>query len=191
MLDFLWPNGLKHARLPCPSPSLRVCSNYVHCVDDAIQPSHSLSSFSSCFQSFPASVRIGNRSPKWRWLKDKEGKSPQHRTREGQGKVWWREWRLQVEQTALLASPVCIGQAQGEENTYKRSCHNALPPALLWVRSFSFSLSLQRAGVLLHSLLFMSLGWHALTLRGWILLLSFKWNTAETMICLRALTRFV
>ena len=126
MLDFLWPNGLKHARLPCPSLSLRVCSNYVHCVDDAIQPSHSLSSFSSCFQSFPASVRIGNRSPKWRWLKDKEGKSPQHRTREGQGKVWWREWRLQVEQTALLASPVCIGQAQGEGKTYKKRSQRAL-----------------------------------------------------------------
>ena len=25
--DSLWPNGLQHARLPCPSPSLRACSN--------------------------------------------------------------------------------------------------------------------------------------------------------------------
>ena len=34
--------------------------------------------------------------------------------------------------------------------------------------------SLLHAGMLLHSLLFVSLGWHALTLRGWILLLSSK-----------------
>ena len=27
MSDFLWPNGLQHARLPCPSLSLRICSN--------------------------------------------------------------------------------------------------------------------------------------------------------------------
>ena len=25
--DFLWPHGLQHARLPCPSPSPRLCSN--------------------------------------------------------------------------------------------------------------------------------------------------------------------
>ena len=25
--DSLWPHGLQHARLPCPSPSPRVCSN--------------------------------------------------------------------------------------------------------------------------------------------------------------------
>ena len=27
MSDFLWPHGLQHARLPCPSPSPRICSN--------------------------------------------------------------------------------------------------------------------------------------------------------------------
>ena len=27
MSDFLWPHGLKHARPPCPSPTLRACSN--------------------------------------------------------------------------------------------------------------------------------------------------------------------
>ena len=42
--DSWQPHGLQHARLPCPSPSLRACSNYVHCVSDAIQPSHPLSS---------------------------------------------------------------------------------------------------------------------------------------------------
>ena len=27
VLDFLWPHGLQHARLPCPSPTPRVYSN--------------------------------------------------------------------------------------------------------------------------------------------------------------------
>ena len=27
MSDSLWPHGLQHPRLPCPSPSLRICSN--------------------------------------------------------------------------------------------------------------------------------------------------------------------
>ena len=74
-----------------------------------------------------------------------------------QRKVWEPEWGPQVEQTALLASPIYIGQAQGEEKTYKK-------------RS-------QRAGVSsptrAHSLsLFSShlLGWHALIAQGCIFL---------------------
>ena len=39
----LRPQGLQHARLPCPSPSRRVCSNPFHSVGDAIQPYHPLS----------------------------------------------------------------------------------------------------------------------------------------------------
>ena len=42
--DSLRPHGLQHTRLPCPSPSHRACSNHVHWVGDAIQPSHPLSS---------------------------------------------------------------------------------------------------------------------------------------------------
>ena len=43
------PNGLKHTRFPCPSPTLRACSNsqnllIIYQVGDAIQPSHPLSS---------------------------------------------------------------------------------------------------------------------------------------------------
>ena len=52
----LWPHGLQHARLPCPSPSLRACSNswtlswWCHpTISSSIIP------FSSCLQSFPAS----------------------------------------------------------------------------------------------------------------------------------------
>ena len=56
MLDSLWPYGLQHARLPCPSPTPRVYPNSC--------PSHrwrhptissSVVPFSSCPQSFPAS----------------------------------------------------------------------------------------------------------------------------------------
>ena len=38
------PEGLQHARLPCPSLSPKVCSTHVHWVSDFIQPCHPLSS---------------------------------------------------------------------------------------------------------------------------------------------------
>ena len=44
MFDSLQPHELPHARLPHPSPSPRVYSTHVHWIDDAIQPSHLLSS---------------------------------------------------------------------------------------------------------------------------------------------------
>ena len=52
----LWSHGLQHARLPCPSLSLRVCSNscplsrwYHPTISSSVTP------FSFCLQSFPAS----------------------------------------------------------------------------------------------------------------------------------------
>ena len=52
----LWPTGLQHTRLPCPSLSPRVCSNscpsswWCHpTISSSVTP------FSSCPQSFPAS----------------------------------------------------------------------------------------------------------------------------------------
>ena len=56
MCDSLWPQGLQHARLPCPSLSPGVCSNscplswWCH-----PEISSSVTHFSSCPQSFPAS----------------------------------------------------------------------------------------------------------------------------------------
>ena len=38
----LWPHGLQHARLPCPSPTLEFAQTHVPWVSDAIQPSHPL-----------------------------------------------------------------------------------------------------------------------------------------------------
>ena len=54
--DSLWPQGLQHARLPCPSPTPRAysssCSSSQLChptISSSVVP------FSSCLQSFPAS----------------------------------------------------------------------------------------------------------------------------------------
>ena len=53
--DSLWPHGLQHATLPCPSPTPRACSH--SCPSSQwCHPtiSSSVIPFSSCFQSFPA-----------------------------------------------------------------------------------------------------------------------------------------
>ena len=53
--DSLEPHGLQHARLPCPSPSSRVCSN--SCPLNRLSYStisSSVTHFSSCLQSFSA-----------------------------------------------------------------------------------------------------------------------------------------
>ena len=54
-VDSLQPHGLQHARLPCPSLSLRVCSNPGP-LSQWCYPtiSSSIVPFFSCFQSFPA-----------------------------------------------------------------------------------------------------------------------------------------
>ena len=51
----LWPHGLQHTRLPCPSPTPRTCSD--SCPSNGwCHPtiSSSVIPFSSCLQSFPA-----------------------------------------------------------------------------------------------------------------------------------------
>ena len=53
--DYLWPHELQHARLPCSSPSLRVCSNsYPLSLWCHATSSSSVVPF-SCLQSLPAS----------------------------------------------------------------------------------------------------------------------------------------
>ena len=56
MSNSLWPHGLQHTRLPCPSPSPRVCSNSCPC-SQWCHPtmSSSVTPFSSCPQSFSTS----------------------------------------------------------------------------------------------------------------------------------------
>ena len=56
MSDSLWPHGLQHTRLPCPSPTPGVNSNSCW-LSQWCHPtiSSSVIPFSSCLQSFPAS----------------------------------------------------------------------------------------------------------------------------------------
>ena len=56
MFNSLWPHGLQHARLPCPSLSPGACSNSCP-LSQWCHPniSSSVVPFSSCLQSFPAS----------------------------------------------------------------------------------------------------------------------------------------
>ena len=53
----LWPHGLQHARLPCPSPTPRACLNS-HPSSWWCHPtiSSSVVPFASCLQSYPASM---------------------------------------------------------------------------------------------------------------------------------------
>ena len=61
MSDSLRPHRLQHARLPCPSPSPRACSNSCHWVGDTIQSSHPL--------SFPSPPEVGmRRLMKVKWV---------------------------------------------------------------------------------------------------------------------------
>ena len=58
--DSLQPHELQHARLPCPSPTPRACSNSCPSSQWWSHPtmSSSVVPFSSCLQSFPASGSI-------------------------------------------------------------------------------------------------------------------------------------
>ena len=75
--DSLWPHGLQHTRPSCPSPTPRDCSNSVHWVSDAIQPSHPLSPPS------PPTLNFSQHEGLFKWV------SPSHQV----AKVW--EFQLQ------------------------------------------------------------------------------------------------
>ena len=55
MSDSLQPHGLKHARLPCPSPSFRVCSNSCPLSQWCHPTILSSVILFSCLQNFPES----------------------------------------------------------------------------------------------------------------------------------------
>ena len=60
--DSLRPHGLQHAKLLCPSPSLRVAQTQVHSVSGAIQPSHPLSSPS------PSACNLSQHQGLFQWV---------------------------------------------------------------------------------------------------------------------------
>ena len=53
--DSLWPHGLQYTRLPCPSPTLRACSNSCPSSQWCHTTISSSVTLFSCPQSFPAS----------------------------------------------------------------------------------------------------------------------------------------
>ena len=63
MFNSLWPSGLQHARLPCPSPTPGVHSNSVHWVSDAIQPSHLILSSPS-----PPAFNLSQHQGLFKWV---------------------------------------------------------------------------------------------------------------------------
>ena len=67
--DSLWPHELQHARLPCPSPSLRPCSNS-HPSSWWCHPTIASSVISFfCLQFFPASGSFNKSTLHIRWPK--------------------------------------------------------------------------------------------------------------------------
>ena len=70
MADFLWPHGLQHAKLPCPSPTSGAYSNSVPLSQWCHSTiSSSVIPFSSCFQSFSAWVLSNESALHIRWPK--------------------------------------------------------------------------------------------------------------------------
>ena len=112
-------------------------------------------------------VRIGNRSPEWRWLKDKEGKAHENRTKE----VPRTGVRTSGRANCTPGCPIYIGQAQGEKKMHKKKSRRAKGPGL------------SLFPVLWGTLLFVSLGQHPLMPRGWVVLLLSKQNRAVTRSC--------
>jgi len=74
--DWLWPHGLQHARLPCPSPSSGACLNSCLWVNDASNHlilCHPLLLLSSIFPNirvFSSELTLCIRWPKYRYIDD-------------------------------------------------------------------------------------------------------------------------
>ena len=62
LFDSLWPHGLQHPRLSCPSLSAAFCSNSCPLSSDVIQPSHPLS------PSSPPALNPSQRQGLFQWV---------------------------------------------------------------------------------------------------------------------------
>ena len=60
--DYLWPHGLQHTRLLCPSPTPGACSNSCHPVSDASQPFHPL------LFPFPSAFNLSQHQCLFQWV---------------------------------------------------------------------------------------------------------------------------
>ena len=87
----LWPHGLQHARLPCPSPTPRACSNLCpssQWCHPTISPS--VIPFSSHPQSFPASGSFLMTALRFRWPKYWSFSFTIHSSNEYSGLIYFR-----------------------------------------------------------------------------------------------------
>ena len=90
------------------------------------------------FLSFCQVVRIGNRSPEWWWLTDKEGKSPR---KQNKGKSEDQSEDLRQNKQHSWLAQFTQGRPRGEEKTYKKRSQ----------RAGDLSLSLSHPHTLAHS----------------------------------------
>ena len=101
MSSALWPHGLKHTRLPCPSPAPGACSNscpssqWCHpTISSSVVP------FSSCLQSFPASYPFPS--------EDRQNEN--HNYRKLAKLIWRRQSVLEWHPTPVLLPGKSHGQ---------------------------------------------------------------------------------
>ena len=123
MSDSLWPHGLQHARLPCPSLSPGVCSNHALWVDDAIKPSHLL--FSPSPQAFSLSQHQGL----FQWF------SSSHQV----AKYWSFSFSIStaIEYSALIPFTINWFDLLAIQGTLKSLFqHHSLKPTILWHSAF-------------------------------------------------------
>ena len=128
--DYLWPHGLQHVRLPCPSPTLGACSNscplsqWCHpTISSTVVP------FSSCLQSFPASGSF--QMSQW-----KETKEPLDESEKGE----WKSWlKTQHSKTKIMApGPITSWQIDGKNGNSDRLFSWA--PKSLWMVTVAMKL---------------------------------------------------
>ena len=89
MSNYLWPRGLQHTRLPCPSSTPGACTNSCHRVGDAIQPSHLLSSPS------PPAFNLSQDQGLFQWVSShwlSEAKYQNHWVVHGLNEMFKKHW---------------------------------------------------------------------------------------------------
>ena len=56
--DFLWPHGLEHTRLPCPSPTPRTCSKSLMSIESVMPSNHHILCCPLLLPSVFSSIRV-------------------------------------------------------------------------------------------------------------------------------------
>ena len=136
----LWPHGLQHARLPCPSPSPRACSNlcplswWCHpTISSSVVP------FSSCPQSLPASESFPM-SQLFAWGGQSTGVSALASLLPKKSQGWspseWTGWICSQSNSGLIPFRVhwLDLAVQGTLKSFLQ--HHSLKASILWCSAF-------------------------------------------------------